>query len=546
MWKHRRALTALALAWALPASAHDILAGKTVNGGGVVEVSTYPTTVTFGFTAQNIHPTLPSTLLSARDPLLESLGFAFDPPPPFDIPLGGTATDAFSLTLDSFDTCVALGNADDDPTTPGPGPGARFTSTFTVTFPEGGTSQASTQVICLQDDRLTCDDTLYVTTGSPSTVAILDPVAGTLTPLGAASGPLVALGFNQVDGYLYAVQGGAVPGPSGPTLYRVAVDGVPQAVTNLPALANQPVVAGAFLPDGNYMLWGGGTAYRVSVPDGTVIGQVSTGPLTAFNIGDWAASPEDGRLYAYNAATNRMTVFYPDMETFADTGPEAPTRSDGSVVTDYVTESAFFDQAGNFFLYGQSVELGGTQQRALYYVDVGVTGSFLLIGDGPSVTSSGGASCALGNPTLVTRELGFYRVHERAVEACLAAGPLELGPARVTSPTQALAVLWDSPALDRGGGARRDEDALRVRVRRELLVATCNTRLFGANLDAESALIEATEALTPPSLTHGEAALERLVRFNASGTRAALPRKQALGPATPVRALEASRRVPVP
>ncbi|MFY2558967.1 hypothetical protein ACN469_15160 [Corallococcus terminator] len=99
------------------AEAHDLTCSKLVNGQSSVEVTSYPFTANFSFQVNNVHPTLPSVLLSAADPLLVLEGFSFIPPPPVVIPVGQSVTSTFALTINSYDDCRALslldGLADD-------------------------------------------------------------------------------------------------------------------------------------------------------------------------------------------------------------------------------------------------------------------------------------------------------------------------------------------------------------------------------------------------------------------------------------------------
>ncbi|HEX5753118.1 MAG TPA: hypothetical protein VFZ09_43360 [Archangium sp.] len=136
-----------------------------------------------------------------------------------------------------------------------------------------------------------------------------------------------------------------------------------------------------------------------------------------------------------------------------------------------------------------------------------------------------------------SRNAGFFKVHEQALQQCLAGGGLELGVARVESLEQALGLLWASPGLDRHGGVRTETDALRFELAREALVATCNERLFGASEKRGRALDAALRTLGG---TSGETGLERLVRelgrHNDAGLGKPLPGGFDAGRATPAHA----------
>lgn len=100
------------------AEAHDLTCTKLVNGQASVQATTYPFTANFSFQVNNVHPTLPSILLTAADPLLVLEGFSFIPPPPVVIPVGASVTSNFAVTLNSYDDCRTLalldGLADDN------------------------------------------------------------------------------------------------------------------------------------------------------------------------------------------------------------------------------------------------------------------------------------------------------------------------------------------------------------------------------------------------------------------------------------------------
>jgi hypothetical protein len=134
-----------------------------------------------------------------------------------------------------------------------------------------------------------------------------------------------------------------------------------------------------------------------------------------------------------------------------------------------------------------------------------------------------------------SRNAGFFKVHEQALQQCLAFGYLELGVARVESLEQALGLLWASPGLDRNGGVRSEKDSRRFELAREALVAACNERLFGASAKRGRALDEALRALRS-----GDGGTERLLKelsgHNEAGTREPLPQGFDAGRATPAHA----------
>lgn len=136
-----------------------------------------------------------------------------------------------------------------------------------------------------------------------------------------------------------------------------------------------------------------------------------------------------------------------------------------------------------------------------------------------------------------SRNAGFFKVHEQALQQCLAQGGMDLGVARVESLEQALGLLWANPGLDRNGGVRGEADARRFELAREALVSTCNERLFGASEKRGRALEEALSTLRGGS---GDKGLERLTRelgrHNDAGLGKPLPGSFDAGRATPAHA----------
>ncbi len=137
-------------------------------------------------------------------------------------------------------------------------------------------------------------------------------------------------------------------------------------------------------------------------------------------------------------------------------------------------------------------------------------------------------ACPVLRPT--TRDEGFFKTHEKALGACLASGPVDLGAlGQVRTAEQALGLLWGSPLLYENGEPRTRGDALRFDVGRQQLVATCNARLFGTQPPPE-----AQAALAGNDCSALKGALQALQGFNASGTTR--PASLDAGPSTPVHA----------
>lgn len=145
-----------------------------------------------------------------------------------------------------------------------------------------------------------------------------------------------------------------------------------------------------------------------------------------------------------------------------------------------------------------------------------------------------GGVCLTGGPT---RDEGYFKTHEQLVEACLSSGPVDLGAlGQVKTREQALGVLWGSPTLHNDGQPRSSADALRFDVGRELLVATCNSRVYGAKPQDASLLDSANKALGGGACEDLSGLKTALRGFNTSGTSQPQPAGVDAGPATPVHA----------
>jgi hypothetical protein len=130
------AAVAAAILAAPIARGHELVCEKKVDGQDVVNVDTYPTTVTYEWTITNALASAPSTADDLEDTLF--------PEPPFTLPLtlaGGASTSAEQmLTIDSYEECAELAKL----TPNGP---ITLTNTLTVEF-DGGSASCDAQVIC--------------------------------------------------------------------------------------------------------------------------------------------------------------------------------------------------------------------------------------------------------------------------------------------------------------------------------------------------------------------------------------------------------------
>ena len=138
------------------AHAHELACDKTIDGEPIKVVSQYPAVITYRLTIHNTHPSADSTVMSARDAMLEPYGFHFTPAPPFDIPVGGKASTEFAVTVHSQDECLQMAaaqNGDTAPTAPATAidtvkPIGRLDNTFRVAW-DLGTAECRARLVCM-------------------------------------------------------------------------------------------------------------------------------------------------------------------------------------------------------------------------------------------------------------------------------------------------------------------------------------------------------------------------------------------------------------
>ncbi|MBJ6760627.1 hypothetical protein JGU66_07615 [Myxococcaceae bacterium JPH2] len=522
------------------AQAHDFVVLKLVNGHQTIDITSYPTTIDFTTVALNSHPTLPSELLTATDPLMEPFGWTFTPTLPQSVPVGGNLISYYKYVINSVDDCIALGNADDDPTTPG-SPDSSFTNTFAVTW-DSGTAQSSVKVTCKASNALPCDNTLYFSMsglGLPNTsLNKMDTTTAALTPFSTASSFYSAAAFNHLDGYVYAIDN-TLPLKN---LIKIGADGVASAVAPLPELGLNTFPAGTVLADGTYLVYSGPgfgilpEYARINLTTNTV---TFSGPtLTIAEVLDFATNPLDSKVYGYNHVTHRLTTFDPATGDTTDFGPVGPNDAlTGLPALYFVAPAAAFDTAGNFYIYGSDLTGLLHPVNTLYKVDI-ATGAFTVVAVG-DVSLNGNenfAMCAFapavgGGQPSITRNEGYFKTHEQAVAACLAkGGDIDLGKLGVIgTKEEALGVLWMSSATTADRRQRTDEDAMRVKLGRQTLTATCNARLFGS--PAQQSIDGARSAMDSGTPAEMETRLKELRVLNDQGSKLSLPSAFNGGPA---------------
>ncbi len=116
-----------------------------------------------------------------------------------------------------------------------------------------------------------------------------------------------------------------------------------------------------------------------------------------------------------------------------------------------------------------------------------------------------------------TRTLGYFKTHPAATAACLASGPIDRGFMTISSTTSALGLLSASPAKYADGTKRSAFDQARLLLARQLLVATCNGRVFGSSPSDSGIIPAALAALTDTSCSTMSWLQGQLDAFNNSG-----------------------------
>ncbi|MCE9672567.1 hypothetical protein LY474_32640 [Myxococcus stipitatus] len=512
--------------WTPSVWAHDFRADKLVNGAKQAVVNDYPATLTFSFSAANIHPTLPSILLSAVDPLL--LGCTFSPAPPQTVAVGDTLTYTCPFTLANREACLALGALDTNPSTPNVE--VSFTNVFTIGW-DSGSSQSGVNVRCDPEPLLQCDDTVFFSTASsssgglpvgPSRLYIFDPTTATLALQGESALPYNGLAFNHLNGFLYAISSDGV---SPPNFVKVDAKGSAQVVAPLVSGAADTALwgAGAILADGTYLGFEVSSNHmvRVNTTTGATISDLVVGTPETFRVRDIAVNPINGLIYGFNSATQRLTTIDPLSGAYLDF--VLPSTIDGVLSVGNYMVSAIFTFDGRLFFYG-TTNANNSLANTFYAANL-VTGALTTIKTGPETQFGDGATCAFSLPPEEkpdpTRGRGFFGSSEKALGECLAQGPIRMGSlGRVGSVKEALGVLWANPEVAADGSVRGDLANLKVKVARELVTATCNERFFGTALPEGLRRLTVFEVPTRPVL---EKMLLQLETYNDSGMRTAVP-----------------------
>jgi hypothetical protein len=127
--------------------------------------------------------------------------------------------------------------------------------------------------------------------------------------------------------------------------------------------------------------------------------------------------------------------------------------------------------------------------------------------------------------------MGYWKTHVEAAEACIAAGPIDLGFVTLASTADLLGLLWGSPVRFEDGTARSDLDQALFLLGRQTATAICNERLLGA--DAGTLIEDALAALAGTSCADIRALIGPVTTFNESLDEAPFPAGFPTEPAQP-------------
>jgi len=133
------ATTVAVFLWAGTAGAHELRCVDTVNGGALVEVTGYPTTLSYVLVVANVVPNADSVVLGASDTrdVCSPSGFQV----PFTLGVGASEQHSHDIVVNSYAECRAMAEQDGRPDD-------FIDNVFTVTWDSGRQTCAS-RVLCL-------------------------------------------------------------------------------------------------------------------------------------------------------------------------------------------------------------------------------------------------------------------------------------------------------------------------------------------------------------------------------------------------------------
>lgn len=257
-------------------------------------------------------------------------------------------------------------------------------STTTSGSKTGDTTTASSKSSSSGLPKFTCDGRFFQAVNTPSVLYEVDVAGGGFTNLGTASMHYNAMGYNQVDDYIYAIgtSGGSTEyvrvGSNGQTELIGSVGSLGASITGDVDSSGVMITAHA---SGGGGLTGGVFAKTDLTTTPPTLLSTTTIP-SGGNVGlDMAINPVDGFVYTGIGTT----IYRYDPTSFSFTTIPTSVNASGG--------AQYFDSAGNLYIYHNSA---GT----LTQFDV-TTGAGTVIFTGPDVSQNDGARCAAAPPPVI-------------------------------------------------------------------------------------------------------------------------------------------------
>lgn len=232
-----------------------------------------------------------------------------------------------------------------------------------------GLFAAPTTALAVGDSFDSNNAAVFIGWGTPTTLsqAVLDPSGSgfNLENISTAGVQYNALGFNTVDNYLYAIQGGDNH------LLQIGTDGEPEDLGSITGLPSNPLQQGTFGLDANagilflYNVDASGTLYAVDVTAKTSVAIPLTGTLP--NVSDFAY--RDGYIWAYNGNAGDTNFYRVDLTDFdySDASTHTATVAAFSGASLGLTGQPY---GGQWFYGNGNLGLTGNNNGQVYQISI--------------------------------------------------------------------------------------------------------------------------------------------------------------------------------
>jgi uncharacterized repeat protein (TIGR01451 family) len=252
----------------------------------------------------------------------------------------------------------------------------------------------------------TCPATAYISQGVDNSSIKLNSVdlqAGVLTPISASnfSAGVNAIGFNQVDKYIYGMKSG-----TDNTVMKIDANGVGYDLGAIPGLPLAIYNAGDV--DANGILYvksvGSTTAYGIDVNSASPTYLTIVKTITGFSVSalsDFAFHPTNGKLYTIQDSTGKVfEISWPTAG--ASVAATVVDRGKPTNLPIGIYGGVYFASDGS--LYGYSNGTAGSNNGAIYrmtnVVGTGLPVATPLTTTATGISSNDGARCPLAPPVL--------------------------------------------------------------------------------------------------------------------------------------------------